>query len=249
MKKINLIIAVVMVITILSACTTSDADNESKGTTTVIESTIKKVTSIATTKITEAEDVKKDMKNAVLTCEVNVIEDNDKKIIVDYIINVDDNYAQHEFTDNPLFNKLWYDMYTGQGEELYEFIDFNFDGYMDIKTQMYGAYVNQYYNIRIWNDETNEFELNSDFMEISNPLVNSDKQQIFSVNYDRGFGNYTLYSIVDGELEVIAEILFNMKNDGSYSYTQSINNSEAKLINNVSELDDIWEGYTIEIIQ
>ncbi|WP_461205998.1 XAC2610-related protein [Clostridium sp. DL1XJH146] len=181
-----------------------------------------------------------------LSGEAKVSENEDGTLTVDYVITANDG-TTHSFSEKPDFNKSWYEMYKEAGGELYEFTDFNFDGQPDIRTQQYGAMVNQYYNIRIWNASIGEFELNQDYMALSNPEVNEEKKQIFTTNYDRGLGNYSLYEVKDGVLTEIAAIEVEINNDGSIGYTETIGAGEGKTITSVSEIDSIWEGYKVNI--
>ena len=284
MKKIGLIVAVCMSISMLAGCANNSKENTSEvKEETIVEevnntendvskvesddkkeetvdseksedenkqteekSTTEENTKSDTTKDANKEQVTKSVK---LTGVANVNEGKDGNLTVDYIITGTDGKTTYKFTEKPLFDKGWYEMYKGNGGQLFEFADFNFDGNMDIKTQQYGAMVNQYYNIRIWNESTKEFELNQDFMGISNPSINAEKKQIFGVNYDRGLGNYTLYTVKDNKLTVLAEIKAEFKDDGTFGYTQVIGTGKATPIKSVSDLDSIWKGYNIEIVK
>jgi hypothetical protein len=182
------------------------------------------------------------------SCVASVRENEDLTLTVDYLIVSEEGTITLSYSETPQFDKSWYEMYRDNGGELYAFEDYNFDGYLDLRTQQYGAMVNQYYNIRIWNNSLGEFELNEAYMGLSNPTINEEKKQIFTTNYDRGLGNYSLYEVKDGLLTKIATIEVTLKDDGSILYTETIGDQEGKTISDTSELNEIWEGYDIEIL-
>ena len=181
------------------------------------------------------------------SCETKVTETEGGTIEVLYHLKSNDGKTEFVFNEKPSFKKDWYEMFTGAGGQLYEIADFNFDGHLDFKTQEYGAMVNQYYNIRLWDPEINEFVLNQDFIDISNLMVNAEKKELFSVNYDRGLGNYKLYHVEDGQLQVVASIDTTFKEDGTFEVTETVG-SETKVIRNLSEKNIIWDNYKTHIV-
>lgn len=249
MKKISLVAAILMAVTMFVGC---ESNSEQVASATPIN-TNNPVESQKAVVIPESSStptpIVEDNKAIIWGCEANVTENEDGTLTVDYVLTEVDGSETRQFSENPNFNKSWYEMFSGNGGVIYEIADYNFDGYLDIKTQKYGAFVNQYYNIRLWNVEVKEFELDSDFMNISNISLNTDKQQLFGVNYDRGLGNYALYNMVDGKLTIIAQIKVEMKSDGTFEYTQIIGDGEAVVVRNVSEIDAIWDGYNVQIVE
>jgi hypothetical protein len=247
MKKISFILAVVIMMTLFASCGVSSKDvapDEVTKETPTVETTVTEAPVVEAT-VTEAPKAAEQIEN--WSCESDVSENEDGTLTVDYIITDSNGKASHSFSENPDFDKGWYEMYTDAGAKLYEFSDFNFDGHLDIRTQQYGAMVNQYYNIRIWNTSIGEFELNQDYMGLPNPVVDAAKKQIFTTNFDRGLGNFGLYEVKDGVLTEIATIEVTLKDNGSFEYIETIGDGEGTVIKSVDDLDSMWAGYNVFI--
>lgn len=249
MKRISFAVMLCLLIGVVASCGNDSGENtEASKETVVVVTKDENKEEVLTEVAKEAETVLTDQVIA-WTCEAAVTENEDATLTVEYILTDPESLEVHKFTESPFFDKGWYEMFTEAGGTLYELVDYNFDGHLDIRTQQNGAMVNQYYNIRLWNTLTGEFELDQSFMDMPNLSVNVDKQEIFSVNYDRGLGNYKLYTVRDGQVVLLAAINVDIKDDGSIVYTEIIGDGDPMPIKNVTEINAIWEGYKIEIIE
>lgn len=260
MKRLSMLLTLIMIMALFSSCGSNN--NEGKIDEIIQEENVVTITQAPEIKapvtekpvvteqpaITEQPVVTEDPEELEIGgCEATVIENEDGTLTVDYVITDSNGKVTHRFSEKPNFDKEWYEMFTDNGVNLYKFVDYNFDGYLDIRTQQYGAFVNQYYNIRIWNNSIGEFELNQDYMDLPNLVVNAEKEQIFTTNFDRGLGNFALYEVKEGQLTQVATINVTIKDNGSFEYIEVIGNGEETVIDSVEDLDEIWEGYKVFI--
>lgn len=249
MKKISLIVVLAMTVMMFVGCG-NNSEEVTSATPLNTDQSVKSQNPVATPEessiATPTPIVERD--NAInWACETIVTENGDQTLKVEYVLTEVDGNETRQFSENPLFDKAWYDMFTENGGEIYQFADYNFDGYMDIKTYNLGAYVNQYYNIRIWNEATKEFVLDDDYSGIANPEINVEKQQIFSSNYDVVHTNYALYNIEEGKPVIAAEIIVVYSDNGIGEYNQKVGNGDVTIIKEMSDIDKIWEGYSLQI--
>ena len=169
-------------------------------------------------------------------------------------------------TDNILFQTLaypvyfdedWFNMFTSNGGEVCRFVDFNLDGFPDAVTQLYGAMVNQSYNVWLYLPDDAVFESSEEYASQSNPRINTKERFVLSTNYTLGIPSYELSYVDKGHLAYFASLNGDIT-ESSITYTQRLYGyfdaegtpcyREIQSVSEISspqELDAIWQAFDI----
>ena len=180
-----------------------------------------------------------------LSFEASVTEDDDDSIHATFRI-IDGNGKTIQVIENdPFFTKDWFDMFS---DSSCFFVDYNFDGYLDVVTIGSSGYVNAYNFVYLWDSNEEEFVFSKEGSDIANAVLHEDKKQIISVSRDAGLPVYRLYEVKDGKITLVAEILEVHNEDGTVVCTEIIFQTGIEtVVVNRDELNEIWDGYNIEL--
>ncbi len=196
------------------------------------------------------------------SCKVEVKEGDNGKLIATIIINDVNGEELQRLTYQTEFDEQWYNMYVENGGEICRFVDFNFDGYPDVVTQLYGAMVNQWYKVWLYNPTTKQFENSEEYETQVNPKINIDKKLVLSTRYNRGIPSYELSYVENGHLAYQGSIIGEISDDGNVIYVQRMYgyiNEDGEIayrevqsydvISSVDDLDELWSNFEIKLVQ
>lgn len=183
--------------------------------------------------------------NQNLSFEASITENDDDSLHATFRI-IDGNGNTVQVIENdPFFTRDWFEMFS---DSSCYFVDYNFDGYLDVVTIGSSGYVNAYNFVYLWDPNEEEFVFSKEGSDIANAVVHEDKKQIISVSRDAGLPIYRLYEMKDGKITLVAEILEIHDEDGNIVCTEIISQTgEETIVTNRDQLNEIWDGYNIEL--
>jgi hypothetical protein len=182
----------------------------------------------------------------LLSFTMELKEDENGELHAIYVIS-DKNGKEIQIIDNkPYFTKDWYLSYSGN---CCQFSDVNFDGKLDVITRNSGADVNAYNYVYLWTESEKQFIYSEEASAIANLAIDSEKEQIFSFSRDAGLLSYRLYEVKNDKIAVVASLTQEFNQEGTIIITETI--EETGKVTNIqeeSQLDSIWDGYEIQLL-
>lgn len=180
-----------------------------------------------------------------LSFEASISDNDDESIHATFRI-IDGNGNTLQIIENdPFFTKDWF---LGFRDSSCYFEDYNFDGYLDVITIGSSGYVNAYNFVYLWDVNEEQFVFSKEGSDIANAVVHAEKEQIISVQRDAGLPIYRLYEMKDGKITLVAEIMEVHAEDASVVCTETILETGAEtIVTSLDQLNEIWDGYNIEL--
>jgi len=79
------------------------------------------------------------------------------------------------------------------------FSDITFDGNLDILIPYNNPAHGISFSAFIWNSDTNRFDLNTDLIDLYNPVIDTENQQILARDTSSGYTSYVIYKYVNNQ--------------------------------------------------